>query len=99
MYFQRLSRDGKRGIVIPEATRARQVTIRPKGLLPQESYLVSFQESDRSERRTGADLMEHGIRLREDAAGELIYLNLPLHPGSKLDSEPPDAAHAVTKRG
>ncbi len=30
--------------------------------------------------------------------GELIYLNLPLHPGSKLDSQPPAAPGDVQKR-
>jgi hypothetical protein len=30
--------------------------------------------------------------------GELIYLNLPLHPGSKLDKEPPTAPANATKQ-
>ncbi len=84
MYFERLSRDGSRGIVIPKHVARSIVTIRPKGLNPRQKYLVSFQESDRSEFRTGAELMESGIRLDNMAPGELIYLNLPYHPGSKL---------------
>ena len=45
--------------------------------------MVSFQETDRSEQRSGADLMERGILFDQMPPGELIYLNLPLHPGSK----------------
>ncbi len=33
--------------------------------------------------------MEHGIELSKMPPGELLYLNLPLHPGSKLDKQPP----------
>jgi hypothetical protein len=97
MYFQRLSRDGKRGVIIPKRPAPSPVTIRPKGLLPKEVYVVSFHESDRSERRTGADLMERGIAFDKMPAGELIYLNLPLHPGSKRDQQPPTPPHAVAK--
>ena len=98
MYFQRLSRDGKRGVIIPKRPAPGPVTIKPKGLLPKEVYVVSFHESDRSERRTGTDLMERGISFDKMPAGELIYLNLPLHPGSKLDTKPPTPPPAVTKR-
>ncbi len=89
MYFQRLSRDGLRGIIIPKHPAPAAVTIRPKGLLPNEKYAVSYQESQATEERTGADLMEHGIQIAKMPPGELIYLNLPLHPGSKLDKQPP----------
>jgi hypothetical protein len=66
--------------------------------MPRENYLVSFQESDRTETRTGADLMEQGLRFEKMPTGELISLNLPLHPGSKLDTEPPSTPSEVTKR-
>ncbi|MHB8522514.1 MAG: alpha-amylase family protein [Limisphaerales bacterium] len=98
MYFQRLSRDGQRGVIIPKRPAPGSVTIRPKGLLPQQTYFVSFQESDRSERRTGTDLMQRGISFDKMPAGELIYLNLPLHPGSKVDTKSPTTPHAVIKR-
>ncbi len=98
MYFQRLSRDGKRGVIIPKRPAPSPVTIRPKGLLPKEVYVVSFHESDRSESRTGSDLMERGISIDKMPAGELVYLNLPLHPGSKLDKQPPTPPHAIVKR-
>jgi hypothetical protein len=98
MYFQRLSKDGKRGIIIPKRPAPGAVTIQPKGLLPKESYVVSYQESGKRETRTGADLMENGIMLPRMPAGELIYLNLPMHPGSKLDTEPPTPPSTVIKR-
>ena len=98
MYFQRLSRDGRRGLSIPKRPAPGTVTIRPKGLLPMGVYVVSFHESDRSERRTGADLMERGIAFDRMPAGELIYLNLPLHPGSRRDQRPPTPPHAAIKR-
>jgi hypothetical protein len=98
MYFQRLSGDAKRGIIIPKRTAPGTVTIKPKGLLADEKYIVSFQESDAQEEREGSDLMERGITIEKMAPGELIYLNLPLHPGSKLDKTPPTPPSAVTKR-
>ena len=98
MYFQRLSGDGKRGIVIPKHPAPGAVTIKPKGLLGSEEYFVSFQESPATEKRTGADLMTHGITIAKMPPGELIYLNLPLHPGSKLDKTPPTPPTDLTKR-
>ena len=98
MYFERLSRDGNRGIVIPKHVAPGSVTIRPKGLNPSAQYLVCFQESDRQERRTGADLMKAGIRLDKMAPGELIYLNLPYHPGSKFYQATPSAPADVRKQ-
>ena len=97
MYFQRLSRDGRRGIVIPKKPAPGPATIKPKGLQATETYLVSFHESASSESRTGADLMARGVRLEKMPPGELIYLNLPLHPGSKLDTEPPSPPSQATQ--
>lgn len=88
-YFQRLSGDGKRGIIIPKRSPSGPVTIRPKGLDRDAEYVVSFQESEHSEQRRGADLMAHGISLQQMAPGELVYLNLPLHPGSKREGTAP----------
>ena len=98
MYLQRLSRDRKRGVIIPKHPAPGTVTIRPKGLLPDEIYVVSFHESGESHRRTGASLMAVGIALEKMLPGELIYLNLPLHPGSKADTEPPTPPSDVRKR-
>jgi hypothetical protein len=98
MYFQRLSGDLKRGIIIPKRPAPGPVNIRPKGLLPDAQYTVSFQESETVERRRGQDLMDRGIGLPQAEPGELIYLNLPLHPGSPLDTTPPSPPGEVTKR-
>jgi hypothetical protein len=98
MYFQRLSGDRRRGLIIPKRPAPGAVTIKPKGLLPAETYTVTFHESPAVQPRSGADLMERGILLEKMAPGELIYLNLPLHPGSPLDKEPPAAPGDVQKR-
>jgi hypothetical protein len=97
-YFQRMSGDNLRGIIIPKRPAPEPVTIKPKGLLPRETYYVSFHELQDGEQRTGADLMESGIRLEKMIPGELIYLNLPMHPGSKLDTEPPTPPSEVLLR-
>jgi hypothetical protein len=90
--------DRRRGLIIPKRPAPGVVTIKPKGLLPAETYTVSFHESGANESRSGADLMERGIRLEKMLPGELVYLNLPLHPGSKLDKETPGAPSDVQKR-
>ena len=90
MYFQRLSGDGKRGIIIPKHVAPGPITIRPKGLALMQSYDVSYQESDATETRLGAELMSDGIKIENMPPGELIYLNLPLHPGSRLDQRQPE---------
>ena len=93
MYFQRLSGDRQRGIIIPKRPAPGPVTIKPKGLLPDGNvHRLVPGIATRCEQRPGADLMERGIALEKMPPGELIYLNLPLHPGSKLDKEPPTAA-------
>jgi len=95
IYFQRLSQDRLRGVIIPKRPAPEAVTIKPKGLLPAATYHVSFHETPDAEDRVGADLMQKGIRLEKMPPGELIYLNLPLHPGSKRDRQPPDAPSEV----
>ncbi|MCE5197965.1 MAG: hypothetical protein ABFD54_06795 [Armatimonadota bacterium] len=97
MYLQRLSGDQKRGIVIPKHTAQAAVTIKPKGLIPDEVYFVSLHESQATEKRTGADLMANGIKIEKMLPGELIYLNLPMHPGSKLDTKAPTSPGKVKK--
>jgi hypothetical protein len=97
LYFQRLSRDRLRGIIIPKRPAAKPVTIRPKGLIANETYLVSFHESAAAQRRSGADLMQRGIAIAKMPPGELIYLNLPLHPGNKRDTTAPTPPQQVLK--
>lgn len=98
MYFERLSGDAMRGIIIPKRPAPGAVTIRPKGLRAAQMYEISFHESGHAERRKGADLMEAGIRVEKMAPGELIYLNLPYHPGSKRYQRPPSVPAAAEKR-
>jgi hypothetical protein len=43
-------------------------------------------------------LMEAGIHIEKMLPGELVYLNLPLHPGSKLDTQAPSRPKSATKR-
>lgn len=97
MYFQRLSGDRLRGIIITKHPVPGAVTIHPKGLLPDETYTVNFQESQAMVKCLGSDLMSKGIHLESVAPGELIYLNLPLHPGSKLDTCVPTTPGGVAK--
>jgi hypothetical protein len=98
LYFQRQSRDGLRGLIIPKRVAPGPVTIKPGGLLPNVTYTVSFHESGPEQKRLGSDLMANGIRIEKMAPGELIYLNLPLHPGSRADTIAPIAPRAVTVR-
>ena len=98
MYFERLSSDGLRGVIIPKHLAPGRVTIKPKGLVPAETYVVNYQESREVETRTGADLMASGLVLEKMLPGELIYLNLPMHPGSTLDKEPPKPPAAIAKQ-
>ena len=74
------------------------VTIYPKGLLPGTTYNVSYQESKATANRLGSDLMSQGITLQNPQEGELIYLNLPMHPGSGADKTPPSSPQQVSKR-
>ena len=98
MYLQRMDWARDRGIIITKHKIAGTVNVRPKGLLPERTYDVGFHESDDAFIRTGAQLMAEGITLKDPAPGELIYLNLPDHPGSKLDKTPPTAPTNVTCR-
>jgi hypothetical protein len=74
------------------------VVVRPRGLNSQQNYEVSCGRSYCRMRKTGAELMGQGIRLASVQAGELIYLNLPLHPGSGMDKSPPEPPGQPTKR-
>jgi len=95
MYFERLKKDGSQGIIIIKRSATQPVTIKPKGLNAKQQYQVSFQESDRRETKSGADLMETGILMTSMAPGELIYLGVPYHPGSHLYRTSPSAPSNV----
>ena len=98
MYFERLSRDSTKGVLIPKHLPTQAITIWPKGLKAGARYKVSFQEAVQQQDRSGADLMKSGIHLEKMRPGELIYLNLPLHPGSALYHSPPSPPTDVRKQ-
>jgi hypothetical protein len=97
-YFQRLSQDGKRGVIVLKHFLKGNVTIYPKGLQADEKYDVRFEMSKRVGMRTGADLMKTGISLLNPAPGEIVYLGLPNVPGSGNDHTPPSDPANVRKR-
>jgi len=96
-YFQRLSQDGHRGVIILKHFAKGSIDLYPKGLHPEESYDVRFEVSKSAQRRTGADLMKNGISMVDPAPGELIYLGLPNHPGSGVDHTAPSDPVSVSK--
>jgi hypothetical protein len=97
-YIQRQSADGLRGVVILKRFTNGTATVFPKGLRPEETYDVRFAASHRVLSRSGADLMQSGVRLTKPAPGELIFIGLPNHPGSGLDETPPREPRNVRKR-
>jgi hypothetical protein len=89
-WFERLSRDGNRGLVIYKGPAAsKPVTVYPKGLNPEATYDVRHQFATGHYAASGAQLMNDGIQLPSPAVGELVYLNLPNHPGSGTDHTAP----------
>src|SRR5581483_1881268 len=96
-YFERLSQDGKRGLLILKRFSRSEVHVWPKGLNAAETYDVRFARSRKIEARTGTDLMKRGITLVNPEPGELIYLGLPDPPGSGSDLVPPSNPTHVTK--
>jgi hypothetical protein len=97
-YFERLNREGEKGVIILKHFIHGSVELYPKGLHPEETYDLRFEVSKRTERRTGADLMKNGITMIDPAPGDLIYLGLPDHPGSGADRIPPSDPTELTKK-
>ena len=95
MYLQRMSWDQQRGIVITKHKIEGTVTIRPKGLIPDQEYEVGFHESPTVLRQRGSELMSTGITLDSPAPGELVYFNLPGSPGQ---FDRPDTAGRTAER-
>jgi len=96
-WFERLSQDGQRGLVIYKGPATSTSTrVYPKGLLASANYDVRYQFAAGSAVRTGADLMTNGITLAGVAPGELVYLGLPNHPGSGTDLTAPGAPSALS---
>ena len=96
-YLQRMSRDNRKGIIMPGHAIKSPIKIFPRGLLRAEKYNVSYQESLATEDRSGSDLMANGISFQTVPDGELVYLNLPMHPGSSADKIPPTGPSHVVK--
>jgi hypothetical protein len=125
-YFQRLSFDGKRALIVVKHEIKGEVTIFPRGLLPQHGYLVEGGEGKPSTARvsaiapfcgqdvtrqeimadskgpggtrTGRDLMQNGIAIKDQPAGAYIYLNLPDRPAGGRDKIAPTRPGRVLSR-
>jgi hypothetical protein len=81
-----------------EAVSDHPVVVHPRGLIRTAEYDVRCAKADYRARRTGADLMETGVAFATVQPGELIFLNLPKHPGAGTDQVAPAASSHATKR-
>ena len=81
MYFQRLSGDRRRGIIIPKRPAPGAVVIKPKGLLPAEAYAVTFHESDAAAAAQRDRLDAERNPAGEDAAGRIDLSQSPAPSG------------------
>ena len=97
-YFQRTSWDQTKACIILKHRSQGVVTVRPVELLPDYSYSVAFDSTTKTTMRTGADLMDRGLEIKDQKPGELIYLGLTNQPGSSNDTTPPQAPGRVLAR-
>ena len=98
-YFQRTSHDRTKACIIIKHKVPADVTIFPRGLLPEHAYVVGLDSRRSTVTRTGDDLMTQGIRLQSPPPGELIYLGLPNRPGSGADKvAPKEPGRAFSRR-
>ncbi|NLG24348.1 MAG: hypothetical protein GX558_03265 [Clostridiales bacterium] len=103
--LQRMTKDNLRGVVMISSNPlnpilGRSAVIYPKGLLPDERYLVQgqFEEGFAQASKSGGEWMREGIRLSKVVPGQTLYINLPERPGQGYDDEPPTAPGAPIKR-
>lgn len=98
-YVQCMSRDDTRGVIIPLHAHADPsfVIVHPKGLVPDQDYVVTFQNSGHQATRKGAQWMADGIGAA-DWGGDLVWLNVRDFPGAKSDVVPPKPPTGVTKK-
>ena len=97
-YFQRTSHDRRKACIILTHRAENPVLVCPRGLLPEAKYVVGFDSTQATTERTGADLMTHRIKIKDQKPGELIYLNLPNRPGSGQDKVAPRSPSRVLVR-
>jgi hypothetical protein len=101
-WFQRVSGDRQRSLLVYTGGSTNSfsnpnITVYPKGLSPRQMYDVRFQYQTGVAHRSGADLMAGGIKFTGAVhPGELVWLNMPGHPGSGADHTPPSAPAQVT---
>ncbi len=89
-WYQRVSQDKSKSLVIYKgAASGSAVTVYPRGLDAGTTYDVRYELASGSASRTGGDLMTNGIRLPSIAAGELIWIGMPKHPGGGQDTTAP----------
>ena len=81
-----------------DAVPHRPIVVKPRGLNPELFYDIRCAKSNYQASRTGNDLMGAGVELARIEPGELIFLNLPNHPGSVAGKTPPPNPQHVTKR-
>ena len=104
-WFQRVSADGERSLVIYRgSTNGSNVTVFPKGLDPRRTYDVRCSRTAGSASRSGADLMANGVTFASLQPGELVWLGMPKRPGGGQDAVAPRApsqvsAHVRTNMG
>ena len=98
LYFQRTSHDRTKACIILKHRSQGEVTILPRGLLPQHQYVVGFDSTPKTTIRTGADLMANGILIKNQMPGELIYIGLPNRPRNGQDREAPKEPGRVFMR-
>ena len=67
-------------------------------MIPKADYDVRFDLDKTVYQTNGADLLSAGILIGIPQPGEIIFLNLPHHPGSGTDKRPPDAPRKVRQR-
>lgn len=98
-YLQRMSRDNKSGVIIAMHSHAdaNLVVVKPKGLLPDLNYTVTFQNSRHQVTNTGRYWMDNGIGAT-DWGGDLVWLNVTDFPGAGTDTVAPTAPAGGTKR-
>ncbi len=97
-YLQRTSYDRKKACIILKHQAKGEVTIRPVELQPEHEYVVGFDSTKKTIKRTGKDLMQTGIVIQDQKPGELIFLGLPGRPQGGNDKTPPTAPGRVLSR-